>query len=126
MHRERTRGMETKKYLRKNCCRHCIKCPTANFLVAFMWRRPLNSVALATITHRRPERVSDGIDTQMVAQMTNTCRIKIVQNGLYNVRDPSWMGDWGNDRRKLCSNLNYVFNCFQSIYTRTDLIGSSR
>ena len=58
-----------------------------------MWRRPLNSVALATITHRRPERVSDGIDTQMVAQMTNTCRIKIVQNGLYNVRDPSWIED---------------------------------
>ena len=66
MHRERTRRMEARKYLRKSCC-HRIECPTANFLVAFIWRRPLNSVALATTTHRRPERVSDGTSTQVVA-----------------------------------------------------------
>ena len=33
---------------------HCVKCPTATFLAVFMWRRLLNSVALATITHRGP------------------------------------------------------------------------
>ena len=58
-----------------------------------MWRKPLNSIALATTTHRRLERVSDGISTQVMAQMTNRCRIKIVQEELYNVRDPSWIGD---------------------------------
>ena len=44
-----------------------------------MWRRPLNSVALATITHRKPKKVSDGTDTQVKAQMINKCRIKMVQ-----------------------------------------------
>ena len=92
MHHERTERMEARKYLRKNCC-HRIECPVANFLAAFMWRKPLNSATLTTTTHRRPERVSDGTDTQVVAQMTNKCRIKIVQKGLYNVRDSSWMGD---------------------------------
>ena len=53
-----------------------------------MWRRPLNSAALATITHRRPERVSDGIDTQVRAQMINKCKTKITQSELYNGRDP--------------------------------------
>ena len=89
MHRERIRRMEARKNLRKNYC-HRIECPAANFLVAFMWRRPLNSAALVTITHKRLERVSDGTSTQVVAQMTNKCRIKIVQQELYNVRDPSW------------------------------------
>ena len=92
MHRERTERMEARKYLRKNCC-HRIECPVANFLAAFVWRKPLNSIALATTTHRRLERVSDGISTQVMAQMTNRCRIKIVQEELYNVRDLSWIGD---------------------------------
>ena len=53
-----------------------------------MLRRPLNSAALATTTHRKPERVSDGIGTQVSAQMINKCRVKMAQKGLYNVRDP--------------------------------------
>ena len=65
------------KYLRENCYHH-IECTATTFLTAFMWRRPLNSVALATTTHRKPERVSDGIDTQVRAQMTNKCRIKMI------------------------------------------------
>ena len=92
MHRERTKRMEARKYLRKSCCHH-IKCSAANFLAAFMWRRPLNSIVLATITHKRPKRVSDRTNTQVVAQMTNKCMIKIIQEELYNVRDPSWIGD---------------------------------
>ena len=92
MHRKRIGRMEVRKYLRKSCC-HCIECPTTNFLIAFMWRRPLNSAILAITTHRRPERVSDGTCTQVATQMTNKCRIKIVQKELYNVRDPSWIED---------------------------------
>ena len=63
------------------------------FWAAFMWKRPLNSAVLTTITHRKPERVSDGTSTQVVVQMINKCRIKIIQKELYNVRDPSWIED---------------------------------
>ena len=61
-----TRKQETQKYLRESYY-YRIKCTTATFLTAFMWRRPLNSAALATTTHRRSERVSDGTDTQVGA-----------------------------------------------------------
>ena len=84
--------MRDRKYLRKSCC-HRIECPAANFLAAFMQRKSLNSATLTIITHRRPERVSDGTSTQVVAQMTNKYKIKIVQKELYNVRDPSWIED---------------------------------
>ena len=58
-----------------------------------MWKRPLNSAALATTTHRKPKRVSNGTSTQVEAQMINKCRIKIIQKKLYNVRDLPWIGD---------------------------------
>ena len=57
-----------------------------------MLRRPLNSVALSTTTYKKPERVFDGIDTQVKAQMINKCRIKMVQGELYNVKDPHEVG----------------------------------
>ena len=38
--------------------------------------------------------VSNGTSTQVVAQMINKYKIKIVQNELYNVRDPPWIWDW--------------------------------
>ena len=66
MHHERIGRMKVRKYLWKSCC-HRIECLAANFLAAFMWRRPLSSAALATTTHRRPERVSNGTSTQVVA-----------------------------------------------------------
>ena len=99
MHRERTGRVEAMKYLRKSCC-HCVECPVTNFLATFMWRRPLNSAALATTTHRKPKRVSDWTSTQVVAQMINKCRIKIVQKELYNVRDPPWIEDRKKERKK--------------------------
>ena len=77
VHHEHTGRNGTQKYLRESCY-HRIECTAATSLAAFMWRRPLNSVALATITHKKPKRVSDGICTQVRAQMTNKCRIKIV------------------------------------------------
>ena len=62
VYHEHLRMMGPQKYLRESCC-HRIKCTTATFLAAFMLRRPLNSIALATTTHRKQERVSDGTDT---------------------------------------------------------------
>ena len=79
--------MGTQKYLRESCYRR-IKCITATLLAVLMWRRPLNNVALAITTHKKPKRVSDGTDTQVRAQMINKCRIKIIPKELYNVRDP--------------------------------------
>ena len=93
MHYERAGRMGARKYLRKSCCHH-IEYSTTNFLAAFMWRRPLNSAALATPTHRGPEGVSDETNTQVVAWMINKCRIKIIKKELYNVRDPPWRGNW--------------------------------
>ena len=60
-----------------------------------MWRRPLNSTVLATATHRKLKNVSDGISTQVIAQMINKCRIKMVQEELYNVRDLPRRGEKG-------------------------------
>ena len=76
------------KYLKESYY-HRIKCIIATFLAAFMWRRPLNSAALATTTHRRLEGVSDGTNTQVATQMIDKCRVKRVQEGLYNSKDPS-------------------------------------
>ena len=38
----------------------------------------MNSIALATTTHSKPEKVSGGTDTQVKAQLINKCRIKMV------------------------------------------------
>ena len=62
VHRKRIRMMGTHKYLRDSFHHH-FECTVAIFLAAFMLRRPLNSVALTTITHRKPERVFDGTVT---------------------------------------------------------------
>ena len=66
VYHERPKIMGPRKYLRENCYNH-IKYTATTFLTAFMFRRPLNSVFLATTTHRKPERVSDGTDTQVKA-----------------------------------------------------------
>ena len=62
VHHERLRMMGTHKYLRESCY-HRIECTAATFLIAFMLRKPMNSVALATTTHRKLERVFDGTCT---------------------------------------------------------------
>ena len=88
VHHERIWMMEIQKYLRKSYYHH-IECIAVTFIAVFMLRRPLNSVVLATTTHRKPKRVFNGMDTQVKAQMINKCRIKIVRRELYNVKDPS-------------------------------------
>ena len=53
-----------------------------------MWRRSLNSVTLATTTHRRPKKVADGTNTQIATQMVDKCMIKMICEGIYNVKEP--------------------------------------
>ena len=77
VHHKCIRMMGTQKYLRENYYHH-IKCTTSTFLAAFMLRIFLNSAALAIITHKKLERVSDETCTQVGAQMINKCRIKMV------------------------------------------------
>ena len=91
VHHKHTRRKGTQKYLRESCY-HRIEYTAATFLTTFMWKRPLNSVVIATTTHRKPNRVSDGTDTQVRAQMINKCKIKMVQRKIYNIRDLSWEG----------------------------------
>ena len=58
-----------------------------------MWRRPLNSTALATATHKKLERVSDGTGTQVRVRMIKKWREKMIQRRIYKVKDLSWRGD---------------------------------
>ena len=92
------RRKETQKYLKKSCY-HCIKYTVATFLATFMWRKPLNSVVLATTTHRKLEEVSNGTGTQVKAQMIEKCRMKMILRELYNVRDLPRRGDQKNSRK---------------------------
>ena len=87
MHYELTGRMGCRKYLRESCC-HRIECSAANFLVAFMWIRLLNSTALTIPTHKGLERVSDTTSTQAVDRIINKWRAKIIGRVIYNVRDP--------------------------------------
>ena len=100
VHHERIRMKKTQKILVESCY-YRIECTVTTFLGPFMWRRPLNSAALAIATHRRPKMVSDGTGTQVRAQMVNKCRIKMVQRELYNVRDPPLEGDRKKERKTL-------------------------
>ena len=67
--------------------KHHIGCTVATFLATFMWRRLLNSATLATTTHRKLEKVSDGTGTQVKAQMIDKYRMKMILSELNNVRD---------------------------------------
>ena len=93
MHYEHTGRVGAKKYLRENYY-YSIKCSIINFLAAFMWRRSLNSIALAIPTYRGPERVSDAISTQVVVWMINKWRVKIIRREIYNVSGPWQWGEW--------------------------------
>ena len=77
VHHERIRMKKTQKYLVESCY-HRIEYITATFLATSIWKRPLNSVALAIATHRRPKKVSDGTGTQVKAQVVNKGKIRMV------------------------------------------------
>ena len=86
-----------------------------------MWRRPLNNAILATTTHRKPKKVSDGISTQVRVQMINKCRIKMIQRSYI-----MWKALHEEGMRKIekehCSNLNHIF--YQFIIGRSPRIVS--
>ena len=85
---DQKRREESIKNLRKSCC-HRIKYTITTFLAAFMWKRHLNSKSLVITTHRGPEEVSDGTDTQMESQLNDKWRVvKMIQRELYNVKNP--------------------------------------
>ena len=78
------------------------------------------------------QRVSDRTSTQLVAQMINKCRIKIVQKELYNVRDPPWMRDRKIEREKTVAikivfviySIDLYYNSLPRTVPRANLFGS--
>ena len=54
----------------------------ATFPAALMWRGFVNSVTLATTTHRKMGEMSDGTDTQVNVQMINKCKVLMTSRGL--------------------------------------------
>ena len=68
---------EGPKDLRKNCC-YRIKRTITTSLASFMWRRNLNSDTLVITTHKEPEEVANGTDTQVKSQMNDKCRFKMI------------------------------------------------
>ena len=48
----------------------------------------MNSEALVTTIHRKLGEVSDGTGTQVISQTMDKCKVKIIQNKLYNVKNP--------------------------------------
>ena len=65
----------------------------ATFLAALMWRGLVNSVALATTTHRKMEGMSNGAGTQVKVQMINKCKALMTSRGLYKKGSPHEEGD---------------------------------
>ena len=68
-----------------------------------MWRRRLNSATLANATHKELGKVADGTSTQIRVQMINRWRVKMVQKGLYKVKDSPRKGD--RKKRKKKNNI---------------------
>ena len=86
-----------------------------------MWRRYLNSEVLATTTHKRPGEVSDGIGTQVISQMIDKCKVKMILRELYNVKNPLWKRDWRNSRTE-DSKLIYNYTQSKLIYMNAKLL----
>ena len=55
----------------------------ATFLTALIYRGLVNSVTLATTTHRKMGEMSDGTGTQVKVQMINKCKVLMTSSGLY-------------------------------------------
>ena len=52
-----------------------------------MRRKHLNSETLVTTTHKEPENVVDGTDTQVKFQINDKCSVKMIGKELYNVKN---------------------------------------
>ena len=95
---------------------------TTILLATFMWRRRLNSVALANAIHRRPGKVADRTSTQVKIQMINRCRVKMSQKGLYRLKDsPQKNGGGKRGKKKERTFVSFV-SCL-AIYMNEGLLG---
>ena len=54
----------------------------------------MNSVTLATATHRKMGEMSDGTGTQVKVQMFNKCRVLMTSRGLYKKGESPRRRDW--------------------------------
>ena len=91
---------------------------TTILLATFMWRRRLNSVALANAIHRRPGKVADRTSTQVKIQMINRCRVKMSQKGLYRLKDsPQKKGGGKREKKKERTFVSSV-SCLANLYER--------
>ena len=52
-----------------------------------MRKRPLNSVTLATATHKELTRVFDRTGAQVRVWMINKCKVQMIGEGLYNIEE---------------------------------------
>ena len=77
-------------------------------MAAFIWRRHLNSETLVTTTHKEPEDVVDGIDTQVNSQMNDKCRVKMIKKKLYNVKNLLCKGGGGELRKRGRRSLSRI------------------
>ena len=66
-----------------------------------MWRRPLNSAALAALTHRGLKGVSDEMGTQMGIQMINKCKVQMIRKELYDVEELPWKGEKKKEEERI-------------------------
>ena len=74
--------------LRKSCHFH-IEC-TNKRPDCINRKRPLNGMVSVTATNRRWGKMANGTRTQVVICLTNRWKVRIKQEGLCNVRIPSW------------------------------------
>ena len=84
-----------------------------------MWRRPLKSTVLVIATHKKLKKVSDGTSTQVIAQMINKCRIKMIHEELHNVRDlPRTKGTGKTLEGTLQQSNLYLYSVSTDLYER--------
>ena len=110
-------GSKTQKYLGESCCRHRIKYIAATFLAAFMWKRPLNSVTLATTQLTESQR---GCLMRQVLKWRLRWSTSVelrCSKGSYIMWETFHEKRIEKIEREHCSNLNYLFIQLWSIYT---------
>ena len=108
------------KYLRESYY-HRIKYITATFLAHLCREDPWTVLPWQPQLTEGKKGVFDGTSTQVATQMIDKCRVKRVQEGLYNKKDPQWGGDRKNSRKNTVAIFVFVLNFNWLIWTLTSL-----
>ena len=90
---------------------------TATFLAALMWRRPVNSAALAITTYRKMEEVFNGTITQVRVQINNKCKAMMASRRLYKKRSPHEERDREKGEEKRGTENNWRLKARTSKYS---------